>query len=108
MDETVSHEQFDLFGNVLPSSLTVEEAATRLGVSSATIRNWLKTDYLKPAGRGRVDIRSITYLQAEILGKAKLTQRANKSFKDSHDHKSIQEYITSQIRNLGRCLSIRT
>ncbi len=104
MAESSGFEQFDLFGNVLPSSLTVEETATKLGVSSATIRNWLKTDYLKPAGRGRVDIRSITNFQAEILGKAKLTQRANKSFKDSHDHKSIQEHITSQIRMLGRCL----
>jgi site-specific DNA-methyltransferase (adenine-specific) len=65
--------QFDLFGNDLPSSLRVDEAATRLGVSTATIRNWLKTDLLKSAGRGRVDLQSLVDIQLDTIGKAKLT-----------------------------------
>jgi site-specific DNA-methyltransferase (adenine-specific) len=97
-------DQFDLFGNDLPSSLRVEEAATRLGVSAATIRNWLKTDFLKSAGRGRVDFQSLVDIHSNTIGKAKLTHRANKSQKDSHDHVELKEHIIGHCRSRDRCL----
>ena len=96
-------DQFDLFGNDLPSSLRVEEAATRLGVSAATIRNWLKTDFLKSAGRGRVDFQSLVDIQSDTIGKARLTHRANKSHKDSHDHDELKEHIIGYCRSRDRC-----
>lgn len=96
-------DQFELFGNDLPSSLRVDEAAARLGVSGATIRNWLKTDFLRSAGRGRVDFQSLVDIQTDMIGKAKLTHRANKSHKDSHPHEELKELIISHCISGERC-----
>ena len=96
-------DQFDLFGNDLTSSLRVEEAAAKLGVSTATIRNWLKTDCLKSAGRGRVDLQSLIDIQSDAIGKARLTHRANKTHKDSHAHDELEEHIIGECRRRERC-----
>ncbi|MCT0216073.1 N-6 DNA methylase [Synechococcus sp. CS-1330] len=104
MTGPTDYGQYNLFENVLPSSLGLEEAGKKLGVSTATIRNWLKTGYLKSAGRGRFEIQSLAGFQADILGKAKLTQRANKSLKDSHNHNELQEYIINECLQGERCV----
>lgn len=96
-------DQFDLSGKDLPSSLRVEEAATRLGVSTATIRNWLKSDCLKSAGRGRVDLQSLLNIQSDTIGISRLTHRANKTHKDSHAHDELKEYIIGECRLRQRC-----
>jgi site-specific DNA-methyltransferase (adenine-specific) len=96
-------DQFDLFGNDFTASLRVEEAATKLGVSTATIRNWLKTDCLKSAGRGRVDLQSLIDIQSDAIGKAKLTHRANKTHKDSHSHDELKEHIIGECKRRERC-----
>ena len=84
-----SSKQIDLFGDLEPNAVSIDDAAQRLGVSTATIRNWLKTGYLKPAGRAQITEDSLNQFQTEIAGKEKLNQRANKSLKDSHDHNYI-------------------
>lgn len=61
----------------------------RLGVSPATIRNWLKTGYLCSGRLGGITLDSIKHFEKEVAGKEKLNQRANKSLKDCHDHDSI-------------------
>lgn len=82
-------EQHTLFGALLSRTIAIEESAKRLGVSTATIRNWIKTKYLMQVGKGRIALDSLEQFQAEVLGKEKLHQRANKSLKDSHDHEKI-------------------
>lgn len=52
-------EQRNLFGELLPPTIAIEESAIRLGVSTATIRNWIKTKYLEQAGKGRITLESL-------------------------------------------------
>lgn len=78
--------QQNLFGEIEPPSITIDESAVRMGVSTATIRNWIKTKYLEQAGKGKITLSSLEQFQLEVSGKEKLNQRANKSLKDSHDH----------------------
>lgn len=81
-------EQIDLFGKIEPASVSIEDSAKRLSVSTATIRNWLKTGYLSSVGRGLISEDSLNHFQNKIAGTIKLNQRANKSLKDYHDHES--------------------
>ena len=89
-------QQRNLFGELLPPTIAIEESANRLGVSTATIRNWIKTRYLEQVEKGRVTLESVERFQEEISGKQKLNQRANKSLKDSHNH------ATTTSRFLGK------
>ena len=82
-------EQVDLFGEVETAGVSINESARRLRVSSATVRNWLKTGYLKSAGLGQITETSLDHFQDQVVGTEKLNQRANKSSKDSHDHEAL-------------------
>ena len=73
--------------------LTIEQAAATYSVSTATIRNWIKTGYLELTKSRLISENSITKFNQENLGKDKLVSRANKSKKDSHDHQKLQEKI---------------
>jgi len=95
-------EQRNLFGEIEPPAIAIEESALRLGVSTATIRNWIKTKYLEPAGKGRVTLGSLEQFKAEVSGKEKLTRRANKSLRDSHDHDKI---VSKFLDNIGSSAS---
>ena len=87
-------EQRNLFGEIESPTIAIEESASRLGVSTATIRNWIKTNYLEQAGKGNVTLESLEQFQSEVSGKEKLTLRANKSLKDSHDHdKTVTRFL---------------
>jgi len=78
-------------------SITIEEAAIKAGVSTATIRNWIKTKYLSKAGKGSVTLESFKKFEGEVSGIEKLTHRANKSGKDDHDHEALAAEIISSI-----------
>ncbi|MCX8495190.1 MAG: N-6 DNA methylase [Akkermansiaceae bacterium] len=82
-------EQVDLFGEVETAGISIDESARRLRVSTATIRNWLKTGYLTSAGCGQITEASLSHFQEQVLGTEKLNQRANKSSKDTHDHETL-------------------
>lgn len=90
-------EQRDLFSETEPPAIAIKESALRLGVSTATIRNWIKTNYLEQAGKGRVTLESLEQFKSEVSGKEKLTGRANKSLKDSHDHDKIVSKFLDNI-----------
>lgn len=77
--------------------LSIDDAAIELGVSTATIRNWIKTKYLRVDSKGLVLRDSITEFEKQVAGTEKLTKRANKSQADSHDHASLQASITSAL-----------
>ncbi|MCA9005275.1 MAG: N-6 DNA methylase [Planctomycetaceae bacterium] len=70
-------------------SLTIANAADSLGVSTASVRNWIKAGYLIPSGRGSITRHSLDEFREHVAGQEKLIARANKSQKDSHDHGAL-------------------
>ena len=90
-------KQVDLFGEVEKETKTVDEAAVLAGVSTATIRNWIKTGYLESAGRGLVSVESLEHFRKEVAGKEKLNARANKSLKDEHNHDFVTESVAQTL-----------
>jgi len=99
-------EQIDLFGEVEATGISIDESARRLSVSTATIRNWLKTGYLKSAGRGHITEASLTHFQDQVVGTEKLNQRANKSSKDSHDHAALASSFINRTQSNGAMLNL--
>ncbi|QDT88425.1 Modification methylase VspI [Gimesia algae] len=77
-------------------SLTIAEAADALGVSTASVRNWIKAGYLISTERGSITRDSFDEFRKHVAGQEKLVTRANKSQKDSHDHGAL----SSRIRRL--------
>ncbi len=97
-------EQVDLFGEVETAGVSIDGSAQRLRVSPATIRNWLKTGYLKSAGRGQITEESLSHFQERVVGTEKLNQRANKSSKDSHDHEALASSFINRAQSEGLTL----
>lgn len=91
--------QLSLFQQPQSRTISIEASASIAGVSTATIRNWIKTGYLEYAGKGMVTDDSFQRFQREVSGKQKLNQRANKSQKDSHDHDEIISLYLNKIKN---------
>ncbi|MCC5944895.1 MAG: N-6 DNA methylase [Bernardetiaceae bacterium] len=89
----------NLFGEVEVLSLSIDKAASVAKVSTATIRNWIKTGYLKQAEKGDIELNSFNQFMENIAGKDKLIQRANKLMKDEHDHDALSELIKSKIHS---------
>ena len=92
-------KQQQLFGNQEERSIPVAEVAAHLGVSTATVRNWLKTGYLLPAGKGKVSALSLEEFEQGAAGTEKLISRANKSLSDSHDHTEICSQFIAQAED---------
>lgn len=90
-------EQHNLFGDLEAQTITIEESSTRLGVSPATIRNWIKTGYLEQVGKGKITLKSLELFESEVSGKEKLNQRANKSLKDSHNREETVSTFLNKI-----------
>jgi len=82
-----------LFGEIEPMSLSIEEAATKANVSTATIRNWIKTGYLSMISKGQVDLEGFNSFMTNVAGNEKLTQRANKLMKDEHNHVALSDFV---------------
>ena len=81
------------------NAFTIAETAEFFSVSTATIRNWVKTGYLSLIGKGKIDKQSVFEFKANKLGKEKLTSRANKSQKDSHNHQELTKFIIQEIES---------
>lgn len=64
-------------------SVSIAEAATLIGVSQATIRNWIKTQQLAETKKNRISKESISHFIENKIGKNKLISRANKSKKNT-------------------------
>lgn len=90
-------EQQSLYSDLDASAISIKEAAKRAKVSTATIRNWIKTKYLSGVGKGFVSLESFNRFEKEVSGVEKLTHRANKSSKDDHDHNALSTEIISKL-----------
>ena len=97
-----------LFDDQNSECFSIEESAKILGVSGATVRNWIKTGYLKVVSKGKVSKESVENFKKNISGIEKLNQRANKSKKDTHDHEQVAakflrkaKFETEELESLG-------
>jgi site-specific DNA-methyltransferase (adenine-specific) len=81
--------QTNIFGEVELSGITIDQAAKVANVSTATIRNWIKTGYLTLCRQGLISHESLVDFMANVAGKEKLNARANKLQKDEHDHEAV-------------------
>lgn len=90
--------QINLFDEVETCGLTIEQAAKTFNVSTATIRNWIKTGYLIQSVKGVISQDSVEKFMSEVAGKEKLNARANKLLKDEHDHKEVSDKVSVLIK----------
>ncbi len=91
--------QTNIFGEIEVYGLTIEQASKTANVSTATIRNWIKTGYLLQSCKGTVSQESLENFMSNVAGKEKLNSRANKLLKDEHNHKEVSDEINSLIQN---------
>lgn len=90
--------QTNIFGEDEALSLTIEQAAKIANVSTATIRNWIKTGYLIQSNKGLISQDSLNKFMSEVAGKEKLNARANKLQKDEHNHIEVSDKVTTLVK----------
>lgn len=83
----------NIFSEIETDGLTIEQAAKIANVSIATIRNWIKAGYLLQSAKGIISLESFKTFMSEIVGKEKLNARANKLFKNNHNHREVTDKI---------------
>jgi site-specific DNA-methyltransferase (adenine-specific) len=88
-----------LFEDQNSEFFSIEDSAKILGVSGATVRNWIKTGYLTTVSKGQVSRDSVENFKNNISGTEKLNQRANKSKKDSHNHESVMAEFLKKVQS---------
>jgi len=76
---------------------SIIDTATYFQVSTATIHNWIKANYLIYDDIYGVDYDSIINFKQNIAGVDKLNKRANKSELDSHNHQKLVAYVQHNI-----------
>ena len=77
--------------------MTVGEVVEELRVSPATVRNWIKTGYLKSHNGKHISRNTFEDFCDEIIGAEKLIKRANKSKFDDHDHNKLKNSILARL-----------
>lgn len=82
-------------------ALCQSDLADLMGVSRATIRNWLKGGYIEcVAGSRQISVQSVREFCSKIVGTNKLVARANKLYLDSHDHDLLSADIVGKLIDL--------
>ncbi len=93
--------QHSLFDHVERTYLSIDDVANQLEVSTASVRNWVKTGYLRQTNRSLISKESFEHFKNNVAGNEKLTARANKSLKDSHDHEKLQKEFYALMKGNG-------
>jgi len=83
--------------NIIYHGLSIDATAHYLKVSTATVYNWIKANYLVYDEIYGVDYESIINFQQNIAGVDKLNKRANKSELDTHNHHELIEYVQNNL-----------
>ncbi len=89
----------NLFFHISPIGLSISDTAKKCNVSSATVRNWIKTNQLEEIKKGIVSKESVAYFLNNIAGKEKLTARANKQQKDTHNHEKLTQFVKQKLNS---------
>ncbi len=63
--------QQTFFEELQESGIALDEAASQLEVSGATIRNWIKTGYLEQISRGFISVESYNHFKKNVEGSEK-------------------------------------
>lgn len=87
------------FENQTLKEISIDEAADKLKVSTATISNWIKVGNIIKTRRGYLDYQIFNSFVKSNRGQAKLVNRANKSGKDSHNHAHLSEQVLSKLND---------
>ncbi|MDR0304021.1 MAG: N-6 DNA methylase [Chitinispirillales bacterium] len=77
--------------------ISFADASLKIGVSIATIRNWVKERYL-PAINGKITLCSFDNFLNDVDFEKKLISRANKTRKGFHDHEYLSEIIKEKSK----------
>lgn len=77
--------------------ITIKEAAEQLNVSVVSIHNWIKDGSLQTTNNILTQ-KNIDDFRDNFLNSKKLSSRANKQYKDLHNHKSLSEEIKNDLR----------
>ncbi len=93
------NKQLLLFDTKEPSGISINSAAKRTNVSNVTIRNWVKAGYLKQFSNGLISVDSLNHFLNTVAGSEKLNSRANKSFKDKHNHEKLSKDVLLKLKN---------
>lgn len=91
--------QTNLFGEIEKIGLNIEKAAKVANVSTATIRNWVKTGYLESLTKGQITHKSLSNFMENIAGKKKLNSRTNKLLKNNHNHNELTNKVKTFVQN---------
>ncbi len=78
--------------------ITIKNAAEQLNVSVVSIHNWIKEGILKTIDN-HVTQESLDEFKREFLNNNKLSARANKQYKESHNHKSLTIAIKKDLKS---------
>lgn len=78
--------------------ISIKTAAEQLNVSVVSIHNWIKEGILKTVDN-HVTQESLDEFKREFLNNNKLSARANKQYKESHNHKSLTEEIKKYLKS---------
>lgn len=89
--------QQSLFGK-RAEEISFGDAARELGVSVASIRNWVKTGYIQKTRSKAISRTSWEAFVRDVAGTEKLTKRANKVHRDDHDHEALCDSVISRLR----------
>lgn len=79
-------------------TLSLKSAAEQLNVSVVSIHNWIKDGSLK-TNDGCLTQECIDDFKRDFLNKNKLSSRANKQYKDVHNHNQLTEDIKLKINS---------
>ena len=78
--------------------ISLKSAAEQLNVSVVSIHNWIKDGSLKTID-GCLTQECLDYFKRDFLNKNKLSSRANKQYKDIHNHNQLTEDIRVKINS---------
>ena len=79
------------------NKITIKDAAEQLNVSVVSIHNWIKDGSLQTTNNILTQ-KNIDDFRDNFLNSKKLSSRANKQYKDLHNHKSLSEEIKNDLR----------
>lgn len=80
------------------NKISIKNAAEQLNVSVVSIHNWIKEGTLKTVNNTLTQ-KCIDDFKENYLNKNKLSSRANKQYKDIHDHKLLSDNIVKKIKS---------
>ena len=80
------------------NKISLKSAAEQLNVSVVSIHNWIKDGTLKTID-GILTQECLDDFKRDFLNKNKLSSRANKQYKDIHNHKQLTEDIRLKINS---------